>query len=63
MAEAQLIELDGDQVVLLPAEFQLSCSRVRIAKSGDAIILTLVRGRLTVVIEWLRSRLSTGRQR
>ena len=58
MTEAKLIELDGDQVVLLPPEFQLPGKWIRIRKSGDAVILEPVRGLFGNVIEWIRARMA-----
>ena len=42
IATAKLIEYDGDQVVLLPEEFQFENSEVRISKVGDKVVIELV---------------------
>jgi virulence-associated protein VagC len=43
MTTAQVIEIDGEQVIRLPREFRLSGETVSIHKEGEAIILEPLR--------------------
>jgi hypothetical protein len=51
---ATLIELEGDQVVLIPEELEMSSTRVTIRREGDAVVITPLPSFWSLLRRWFK---------